>query len=253
MQQDKTALVTGASAGIGQAFARQLAPRCRHMILVGRRLERLQSLGEELAREYGVSTTPLAVDLATDAGLKRVVAAVEDAGPLDYVVNNAGFTIIGRTDELSLESQLDMVQVHVKAVMSITRAALPAMRARKSGAIVNVSSMCAFTPYRDVAVYGGTKAFVDNYSRGLAMELADEGVQVQSLVPGFTHSELHDREAFDNYETPEVPEHLWMSAEDVVKECLAGLDAQRVLQVAGRVNRDAASAALRQTVELLDH
>jgi uncharacterized protein len=250
MAQNKLALITGASAGIGSEFAKQLSSLCDRMILVGRRMEKLQELSEQL---QGVSCQLLAVDLESDDGIAEVVRAIAAAEPLDYLVNNAGFTIIGPFDSLNLETQMGMVQVHIKATMSLVHAALPAMKRANKGAIINVSSMCTFTPYVDVAVYGGTKAFLHNYSGALNDELKDTGIGVQCLVPGFTHTELHDREAFDNYETPEVPAHMWMTAEDVVAESLAELSSGRVVVVAGDVNKASAREALQYQLDQLNN
>ncbi|MBN7795738.1 SDR family NAD(P)-dependent oxidoreductase [Parahaliea mediterranea] len=251
MTNRKTALVTGASAGIGRQFAIRLAQLCDHVILVGRRKERLQALGEELHRA-GVTSGSLAVDLASDAGIAAVVDAIQSEGPLSYLVNNAGFTLIGDFGSLPLAEQMEMVRVHIQATTALTHAALPAMRERDSGTIINVSSMVTFTPYRDVAVYGGTKSFVDNFTCGLALELVETNIKVQSLIPGFTRTELHNREAFMHYETPAVPDHLWMNAEDVVEESLAALNREAARVVAGQVNRSAAIAALRSQIDDLE-
>lgn len=252
MSNDKLALVTGASAGIGREFAKQLAASCERMILVGRRQKRLQQLADELT-DQGVSSQLLAVDLESDTGLNEVTQAIAAAEPLDYLVNNAGFTIIGAFDSLPLEKQLSMVQVHIKATMALVHAALPAMKSANRGSIINVSSMCTFTPYVDVAVYGGTKAFLHNFSGALCEELKDTGITVQCLVPGFTHTELHSRQAFDNYETPDVPAHMWMTTEDVVSESLAELAGGRVVVVAGDVNKASARESLQRELDLLNN
>lgn len=244
------ALVTGASAGIGREYARQLGARCDRMILVGRREDRLREVAEELA-DRGVAATVVAADLDSDAGVQQVLSAISSAGPLDFLVNNAGFNNIGAFDSLPLARHLSMVQVHITATLALTHAALPAMKQAGRGAIVNLSSMCTFIPYVDVAVYGGTKAFLTNYSTALGAELQGSGVRVQCLVPGFTHTELHTREAFDNYETPEVPEELWMLPQQVVAESLAALDGDRVVVVAGEVNRSAAREALQRDLAAL--
>lgn len=220
------------------------------MILIGRRAERLEELKHLLARA-GVEVHCLALDLVRDEAIDAVVRAIESAGPLEYLVNNAGFTIIGGFETLSLAKQLEMVQVHVKAVTAFTYAALPAMKAAGRGTIINVSSMVNFTPYKDVAVYGGTKAYIDNFTRSLAMELQGSGITVQSLVPGFTHTELHDREAFRNYETPHVPDEMWMTPAQVVEESLGGLVSGSTLVVAGAINRAHAIGALEASAALV--
>lgn len=252
MSDTVTALVTGASAGIGREFARQLAPRCTHMILVGRRQERLNEVALELKTAHGTQCTILAVDLIEKAGIEKVSAAIDAAGPLDFLVNNAGFTIIGAFDTLPLDQQLTMCQTHITATAALSHSALPAMKAAGQGVIINVSSMVSFSAYKDVAVYGGSKAFVTNFTRALQLELDGSGVFAQALVPGFTHTELHDREAFDHYETPEVPAELWMEASDVVAESLQGLQTAQPMVVAGLVNKRAAIAALEKDLELLN-
>ncbi len=237
------ALITGASSGIGAEFARQLAPRCKSMILVARRADRLQALAAELA-EQGVEAHCLAVDLADPVGVTRVVEAVRQKGPVTLLVNNAGFSTLGPFVEQSPESQQAMVAVHVSATMTLSRAVLPFMKEAGGGAIINVSSLVAFVAMPDVAVYCGTKAFLNSFSEALAQEVAGDNIRVQCLCPGYTRTEFHGRDSFAGFDATSVPEGMWMEPAEVVSESLAALDGGEVVVVAGAGNRELVAGML---------
>ncbi len=192
-----TALVTGASAGIGAKFCRQLADRCDVIIATGRREDRLQALAQSLAGAVEVHT--VVADLAGLEGRTRVIEALRQKGPVDYLVNNAGFSTLGMFSDLELDPQQEMVSVHVDATLALCRAAIPFMRKKGSGYIVNLSSLVSFNPFASVAVYGATKAFLNHFSEALQLELVDTGIKVQSLCPGYTHSDFHGRDAMHGF------------------------------------------------------
>ena len=228
-----SALVTGASAGIGAAFARRLARDGFDVILVARRGERLEELARELRAEVGVAARPLAADLATPQGLRRVERAVADAAALELLVNNAGFAgyePFARVDPDLVEQQL---YLHDVALTRLTRAALPGMLARGRGAVVNVSSMLAFSgsiaggrlPPR--AVYAGTKAYINTFTQLLAAELAGTGVQVQALSPAMVRTEFHGRDPHNPAHWPYPP----LEPEALVEASLAGLRLGEVICV----------------------
>ena len=181
-----TALVTGASAGIGAEFCRQLAARCEVIIATGRRLSALETLRDELAGSAEVHC--VAADLANREGRTRVIEALRQKGPVDYLVNNAGFSTLGPFENEDIDGQQAMVDVHVTATLALTRAAIPFMRELGGGAIINVSSLGSFGPVPMAAVYVASKAFLNVFSESLQKELADSGIRVQSLCPGFTWS-----------------------------------------------------------------
>jgi short-subunit dehydrogenase len=229
----RRALVTGASAGIGEAFARALAGRRYDLVLVARRRGRLEALAKELAERHRVEATAEAVDLAEEGDLARLAAAVA-ADPPDLLVNNAGFGTFGRFAELDAERELEEIRLNVLALTRLTRAALPGLVARGRGAIVNVSSLAGETPGPFTATYAATKAFVTSFSQSLHEELRGTGVTVQALLPGFTRTEFQEVAGVD---PGIVPPFAWMSAERVVRASLAALERGDAVCIPGAGNR----------------
>ncbi|WP_345442449.1 SDR family NAD(P)-dependent oxidoreductase [Actinoallomurus vinaceus] len=199
-----TALITGATAGIGAAFARRLAADGFHLILLARDAERLARAAEE----YGDAEVVVA-DLATDEGLAKGEEAARRA---DLVVNNAGFGNKGRFLQVPLEDELTMLRVHCEAVLRLTYAALPGMRERGRGGVINVASVAAFFSR---GTYGASKAWVVAFSEGAAQDVP--GVHVMALCPGFVHTEFHERAGMD---MSGIPEPLWLDADRVVADAL---------------------------------
>lgn len=226
------ALVTGASSGIGAAFARRLAAEGHNLVLVARRKERLSELAEELEKSYGVSAEALPADLTNDAELQVVERRIARAKSVEFLVNNAGFGTVGRFFEIDLEEQDKMHRLHVMTTVRLTHAALVGMVARGKGSVVNVSSVAAFWCSPGNASYCATKAWVNSFTEGLHLELKSKGspVRVQALCPGFTLSEFHDTMRFDR---KLIPAGLWMSAEDVVSASLEGLARGKLIVVPG--------------------
>ncbi|HEX3730147.1 MAG TPA: SDR family NAD(P)-dependent oxidoreductase, partial [Opitutaceae bacterium] len=192
------ALITGASAGIGAVFARRLAERGHDLILVARREDKLREVARELEAAHGIRCEVLAADLVSDegqAGVAERIAAV----PLDLLINNAGFGSRGFFHLADLAVQERMHRLHVLATMRLTHAALQGMVARGRGAIVNVSSVAGFFATPGGASYSATKAWMNCFTEGIALELRllRSPVKVQALCPGFTYSEFHDRLGVD--------------------------------------------------------
>ncbi len=234
------ALITGASSGIGETFARRLAARGADLVIVARRDDRLEALAAELGSDdVGVEVLP--ADLFSEDGrasVERRLASPDQ--PVDLLINNAGFGTTGDFAHAPLERELAMVELNVVALVRLTRAGLVAMAERGTGAIVNVSSLASFQALPRTAVYAGTKAFVTSFTEALSEEARGSGVHLQALCPGLTRTEFHHVNDFDVGWLPSV---AWQSAEQVVDASLAALERRRVVVVPGAVNRLAATAS----------
>jgi short-subunit dehydrogenase len=215
----RTALITGASAGLGAEYARQLAAAGADLVLVARRLDRLDDLARELREKHAVTVETLQADLATSDGIDRVERRLAGDETLDLLVNDAGFSGGKSFVERAAADHMDMVQVHVAASVRLSRAALPGMISRGRGAIINVASIAAWSAFSG-PMYSGTKAFLVMFSENLQSELRGTGVNIQALCPGLTHTEFHAAAAMD---TSGMPGILWMTAERVVRISLRRL------------------------------
>ena len=196
-----TALITGATAGIGAAFAHALAREGYDLVLVARDGERLAAMADELRSSYGSGVEWLPADLATDEGCARVEWRCGEG--IDMLVNNAGLGTKGRFHEVPRALEEHLLRLNVRAVLRLTHAALPPMLARGAGAVVNVSSMAGFAPGARGATYGAGKAWVTSFSESLHLQYADRGVRVLALCPGFTRTEFHERAGMDVSGVPE--------------------------------------------------
>jgi short-subunit dehydrogenase len=238
------ALVTGASAGIGEEFCRQLAERGYSLVLVARREERLDRLAETLENRYGVDCLQLPMDLSRPGAAREIEARLDAEGcTVEFLVNNAGYGVPGTFPEAPWEVHRDSLQVMLTGVCELTWRLLPAMQANGRGYVVNVSSLAGLVPgSARHTLYGATKSFLIQFSSSLAMENAATGVRVSALCPGFTYSEFHDvlntRE-----QVSQMPSWMWMQADEVVRYGIESVtrDKPRIIAVPGRVNRFIAS------------
>ena len=215
----RTALITGASAGLGTEYARQLAAAGTDLVLVARRLDRLEDLAKELRSHHDVKAEVVQADLSTSAGVAAVESRIAATPTLDLLINNAGFG--GRTGFVKGEAadHLNMVRVHVEATIRLTRAALPGMIERGRGAVINIASIAAFSAFSG-AMYSGTKAFLVMFSANLQDEVRRKGIVIQALCPGMTHTEFHRVALIDK---SIVPKLFWMTASQVVRISLRRL------------------------------
>jgi hypothetical protein len=234
-----TALVTGASAGIGQAFAKALAARQHDLVLVARNADKLEQLAAELKGAHGAAVEVLAADLTVDDGLARVEARLRDeARPVDLLVNNAGFGTFGPFADLPLPGELEEIALNLVAPVRLSRAVLPSLIDRARGGIINVSSVGGYQPTPLNATYGATKAFLNSFSQALHEEVRRAGVKVMVLCPGFTKTEFQERAGIDS---SGVPGLLWQSAETVAEAALKAYDKGKAVCVPGPFNQTAAA------------
>jgi short-subunit dehydrogenase len=195
--QNKTALITGATSGIGRAFAYRLADLGYNLVITGRRESIIHSIATKISTDYEVSVEVLIVELSNQSDLNRLVEKVKNIDNLDVLVNNAGFATRGSFSENDLQIHKKMIDVHVHALVELTHAVIPNMQHRKQGTIINVSSMGAFLVGPHNTVYCGTKAFIRNFTESLYLELRNTGIRIQLLCPGFVYSDFHSKMGFN--------------------------------------------------------
>lgn len=214
-----TALVTGATAGLGAEFARQLAGAGTNLVLVARDKARLETTRSQLSDQHHITVDVLPADLSTVDGCAQVAERLASpTAPIDTLVNNAGMGTYRRFGVGDLAAEEAMLDLNVGAVLRLTHAAVRAMTARGSGQIINVSSVAGFVPRTNNATYSASKAWVTMFSEALALQLAGSGVRVTVVCPGFTHTEFHERASAN---MSGVPPWMWLDAPAVVAAGLA--------------------------------
>jgi short-subunit dehydrogenase len=230
-----TALVTGASSGIGLAFARRLARSGHDLVVVARDTQRLDALGKELREAHGTDVEVLTADLTLPEQLAVVEARLEDPGrPVHLLVNNAGFGNNGPFRGQDREAIDREIRLNVLALTRLAHAAVRPMAHRGSGGVVHVASIAGFQPTAGTAVYGATKAFVLSFSEALHEELRPAGVRVLALCPGYTKTEFQER---NNYRIRPLPSFAWATAEEVVADAMRTLEQGRAVCVPGALNK----------------
>jgi hypothetical protein len=237
-QSRPLSLVTGASAGIGAAFARGLAARGHDLVLTARRADRLEALAQTLRAAHGCDITVLPLDLADPAAPRELCEELERRGlAVDWLINNAGYGLPGTFDANTWEAHAAFIQVLMTAPTELAWRLLPGMRQRRYGRIVNVASLAGHVPgTAGHTLYGASKAYQIKFSQSLALENRHLGVHVCALCPGFTWSEFHDvtgtRELMN-----QMPRFMWQTAEDVVREAYEAAERGEIVHVTGPVNR----------------
>jgi short-subunit dehydrogenase len=230
-----SALITGASAGIGREFARQLANRARTLVLVARREQRLNELRDELRnRNAQLNVHTRVVDLCDKAQTDELVRWLEQNKiEIDFLINNAGLGDYGSIATSDIERDDRILQVNIAALTFLTRQFLPPMIARKRGAILNVSSSAGFLPIPGMGVYAASKAYVNSFSEALRAELHNTGVCVTALCPGPVHTEFGDAAKRPGGEPETGPEFIYVSVEQTVRDALAAIESNKPLVIPG--------------------
>ena len=236
--QKKTAVVTGATSGIGEAFARAFAGMGHDLVITGRRREKIESVADSIRRNHDVAIDVVIAELADRDTLLRLAEKIQAIDNLAILVNNAGFAENGMFHEQDITGQRNTLRVHADATMELTHAILPGMVKRGSGAVINVSSLGGLIPFPNNAVYSGSKAFVCYFTESIGLELRGTGVKVQALCPGMTVTDFHEKMGFE-------PDDLYtskgmrraMSPDEVVEISLAYLERNRPICIPGQNNR----------------
>jgi uncharacterized protein len=241
----RLALVTGASAGIGAAFARIFASHGYDVALTARRTERLDALGEEIRLRWGVETLSIPADLADPEGCGQILDVLSAHGrSVDALVNNAGYGLPGGYADTSWADQQAFLQVMLVGPCELAHRVLPGMIARRFGRIVNVASLAGLIPgSAGHTLYGPTKSFLVKFSQGLHLEGQAHGVHVTALCPGFTYSEFHDVNGTRDQVSSATPPWLWMGSDEVAAAGYEAVEANRAVCVPGAPNKAVAAFA----------
>jgi short-subunit dehydrogenase len=234
----RTALVTGASSGIGKAFAHELARTGHDLVITARRVDRLQALRDALVQAHGVRIDVIAADLANPRAPEQLRARIAELGlTIDVLVNNAGYRLNGSYAATSWTQNADCLQVLVTAVCQLTHAFLPGMIERRYGRIIQVASIAGLVPGAPGGtLYAASKMFVVRFTESLALELEGSGVHVTASCPGLTRSEFHDVDG-TRAQVAEAPRLAWMDATTVARQAVAACEDGRTVYVHGAFNR----------------
>jgi len=228
----QTAVITGASSGLGESYAKRLASDGYDLVLVARRREKLEAIAQELQAAHGINVTIAVADLIDKNDVDQLANQLATMDNVVMLINNAGFGSRGDFIDVPAESHRDMIDLHVSATVVLTRAVLPKMVAQGHGAIISVSSTASFFRGHDRVNYGATKLYLNAFSESLQIELEGTGVRVQTLCPGFIRSGFHE-----DLGRPSLPGFLWMETDDVADISLNALNTKSVIVVPGWANQ----------------
>ena len=230
--QKPWALVTGASAGIGTEFCRQLAAQGYQLVLVARRADKLQLVADELQADYAAQSLIITADLSKRAASEQIVSRLNEENiQIEYLVNNAGYGLPGSFHIPDWQQHADFIQVMMTAVCELTWRLLPGMQERGRGFIINLASVAGLvSPSAGHTLYGASKSFLIKFSQSLALENLNKGVRVCALCPGFTYSEFHDVNGTRKM-ISQLPDYLWLEAKDVVADAINAMSANKVKTV----------------------
>lgn len=238
LYRGRVGLITGASAGIGMAFAHALAARGADLVLVARRKDRLEALAGKIRTDHNVRVITISADLADPRSPAFIVDILKDEGvAIDILINNAGFGLPGFYTENAWPAHRDFLELMVTSYVHLTHAFLPGMQARHYGRIIQVASLAGLTPgSAGHTLYGASKAFLVSFAQSLAAENDGTGVNVTALCPGFTYSEFHDVNGTRSLVSA-LPAYMFMDAAPVVEQALGAVERGHVIFVPGRWNK----------------
>ncbi len=229
----RTALITGATSGIGAAFAKCYTGKGYDLILIGRRKAKLTALADELSKKFNVKTEVIIAELSNPKATESIIKKIYSIKNIEVLVNNAGYGGTVNFDRDTIGSQIRMMTVHNEVPVRLTHAVLPQMMKNKKGFIVNVSSVASFIPTPQDILYGTTKAFLNNFSESLAVRLKSHGIKVQALCPGFTRTDFHEKLGMKREDLKNRGLMLWMSPDKVVRSSVRCLRKFKPLCVPG--------------------
>lgn len=236
LYKNKTALITGASSGIGEVFAKALAARGMNLVLVARSTEKLNALASQLSTQHGIAACGISADLSVPGAGEKLFEATEEKGlQIDLLINNAGFGSFGEFQTLDRARELQQIQLNVTALVDLTHLYLPGLMARKTGGVINVASTAAFQPTPNMVVYGATKAFVLSFTEGLWGECRGKGVRMLAVCPGPTATGFFDATGNDEMEKQSLFSRQ-MTSEKVVEQSLRAYAKDRNYIINGFLN-----------------
>lgn len=230
--ENNIAIITGATSGIGAAYAREFARQGYDLILTGRRKEMIERNAEQIRDKYGVKVHILIAELSKEEDVEKVIDFIREK-KVDVLINNAGFGVTGCYQDTDLTSVLNLAEVNVLVPMRLIHQVLPGMIKRKKGTIINISSEGIYLAVPGNAAYSGVKAFLKTFTEGLSMDLQQTGVKVMAVCPGLTHTDFHEKLGMDPARQINRGLIQWMSPEKIVMESLKDLKKGRVVSIPG--------------------
>lgn len=237
MKRGSYAVITGATSGIGAAYAKRLAADGYNLLITGRREQIIRPYAEDLESSYGVKVQLVLADFTDPPQLQSVIDRLQELDPIDFLVNNAGFGVRGGFFNDSFENQQSMLQVHIQALTRLTHCVAPKMIRRKRGTIINVSSIAGFFPAPESEIYCATKSYINTFSESISIVLQNHNIKVQAVCPGLTHTDFHKDWDMDPSMLKGKGLVRWMRPEQVVDISLRALKKKRVVIVPGFFNR----------------
>jgi len=233
----KTAIITGATSGIGAEYAKQLAAQGYDLVVTGRREDIIREIADELSGKHHINVDVVITELSEAEGVQKLIDFIDPIEHIDMLINNAGFGLNKYFIRSDIDFQIRMNDVHTTASMKLIYAVLPKMISQEHGYIINVASIAGICPLVRDIVYCGSKAFLINFSEALHMEVINKGIKVQALCPGFTHTDFHGKLELSKSDHRKMRKLSWMSAEEVVRYSLKRLKKKKVVCIPGLANR----------------